>query len=74
MISTLDLKGQELVDFLTIVALKQTDTGGYPVMKNHPTYVNTGYIDAEMLKKYFEENKVLKATDYDPREDVIFKN
>ena len=122
MISTLDLKGQELVDFLTIVALKQTDTGGYPqlagismvvdrstktisdvkiggqpldmnktykvsipdyltgggdgypVMKNHPTYVNTGFIDAEMLKKYFEENKVLKATDYDPREDVIFKN
>jgi hypothetical protein len=27
-----------------------------------------------MLKKYFEENKVLKAIDYDPREDVIFKN
>ena len=25
-------------------------------------------------EKYFEENKVLKATDYDPREDVIFKN
>lgn len=122
MISTLDLKGQELVDFLTTVALKQTDTGGYPqlagismvvdrsaknisdvkvgdqpldmnktykisipdyltgggdgypVMKNHPTYVNTGFIDAEMLKKYFEENKVLKATDYDPKEDVIFKN
>lgn len=121
MISTLDLKGKELVDFLTAVALKETDTGGYPqfanismvvdraaktisdvkiggqpldmnktykisipdyltaggdgypIMKNHPTYVNTGFIDAEMLKKFFEENKVLKAADYDPKDDVIFK-
>ena len=121
MISTLDLKGKELVDFLTTVALKETDTGGYPqfanismvvdrtaktisdvkiggqpldmnktykisipdyltaggdgypIMKNHPTYVNTGFIDAEMLKKFFEEKKVLKASDYDPKDDVIFK-
>ena len=121
MISTLDLKGQELVDFLTTVALKETDTGGYPqfanismvvdraaktisdvkiggqpldmnkaykisipdyltaggdgypIMKTHPTYVNTGFIDAEMLKKFFEEKKLLKASDYDPKNDVIFK-
>lgn len=121
MISTLDLKGKELVDFLTTVALKETDTGGYPqfanismvvdraaktisdvkiggqpldmnkaykisipdyltaggdgypIMKTHPTYVNTGFIDAEMLKKFFEEKKVLKASDYDPKNDVIFK-
>lgn len=121
MISTLDLKGKELVDFLTTVALKETDTGGYPqfanismvvdraaktisdvkiggqpldmnkaykisipdyltaggdgypIMKNHPTYVNTGFIDAEMLKKFFEEKKILKASDYDPKNDVIFK-
>nr|WP_314740057.1 bifunctional UDP-sugar hydrolase/5'-nucleotidase UshA [uncultured Haemophilus sp.] len=122
MISTLDLKGKELVDFLTAVALKEPDTGGYPqfanismtvdrkaktisdvkvggqpldmnktykvsipdyltgggdgypVMKDHPTYVNTGFIDAEMLKKFFEENKVIKASDYDPKDDVIFKD
>ena len=121
MISTIELKGQELVDFLTTVALKETDTGGYPqfanismvvdrqaktisdvkvggtpldmnksykisipdyltaggdgypIMKTHPTYVNTGFIDAEMLKKYFEEKKVLNATDYDPKDDIIFK-
>ena len=42
-------------------------------MKTHPTYVNTGFIDAEMLKKYFEEKKVLNATDYDPKDDIIFK-
>lgn len=121
MISTIDLKGQELLDFLTVVALKEPDTGaypqfagismvvdrtakkisdvkiagkpfdmnktykisipdyltsggdGYPVMKNHPTYVNTGFIDAEMLKKFFEENKVIDASKYDPKDEVIFK-
>ncbi|VEI45382.1 bifunctional UDP-sugar hydrolase/5'-nucleotidase periplasmic [Actinobacillus equuli] len=30
MISTVDLKGQELLDFLTTVALKEVDTGAYP--------------------------------------------
>lgn len=121
MISTVDLKGQELLDFLTAIALKEVDTGaypqfagismkvdraakaiseikiagkafdpnktykvsipdyltaggdGYPVMKKHPSYVNTGFIDAEMLKKYFEENKVIDASKFDPKEDVIFK-
>lgn len=123
MISTLDLKGKELVDFLTEVALKEVDTGGYPqfanismtvdrqaktisdvkvggkpldmnktykisipdyltaggdgypIMKNHPTYVNTGFIDAEMLKKYFEEKKVLNPADFDPKakDVIIFK-
>lgn len=121
MISTVDLKGQELLDFLTTVALKEVDTGaypqfagismtvdrtakaisnvkiagkpfdpnktykvsipdyltaggdGYPVMKKHPSYVNTGFIDAEMLKKYFEENKVIDASKFDPKEDIIFK-
>lgn len=121
MISTLELKGQELLDFLTTVALKEVDTGGYPqfagismtvdrvaktisevkiagepfaadktykvslpdyltaggdgypVMKKHPSYVNTGFIDAEMLKKYFEENKVIDADKFDPRDDIRFK-
>ena len=121
MISTVDLKGQELLDFLTTIALKEVDTGaypqfagismtvdrtaktisnvkiagkpfdpnktykvsipdyltaggdGYPIMKKHPSYVNTGFIDAEMLKKYFEENKVIDASKFDPKEDVIFK-
>lgn len=121
MISTVDLKGQELLDFLTAIALKDVDSGGYPqfagismtvdrtaktisniqiagepfdpnktykisipdyltaggdgypVMKKHPSYVNTGFIDAEMLKKYFEENKVIDASKFDPKEDIIFK-
>ncbi|MDO9897918.1 bifunctional UDP-sugar hydrolase/5'-nucleotidase UshA [Glaesserella parasuis] len=46
---------------------------GYPILKKHPSYVNTGFIDAEMLKKYFEENSPIDASKYDPKDDVIFK-
>ncbi|OOH87407.1 bifunctional UDP-sugar hydrolase/5'-nucleotidase [Pasteurellaceae bacterium 15-036681] len=46
---------------------------GYPVMKKHPSYVNTGFIDAEMLKKFFEENSPIDVSKYDPKDDVIFK-
>lgn len=121
MIATVDFTGQELLDYLNVVALTEVDTGaypqfagismvvdrtakkvsdvkiggkaldlgktyklsvpdycasggdGYPVLKKHPTYINTGFIDAEMLKAYFEENKVLDASKYDPKDDVIFK-
>ncbi|QTM00149.1 bifunctional UDP-sugar hydrolase/5'-nucleotidase UshA [Mannheimia sp. ZY171111] len=121
MIATVDLKGKELLDTITTIALKEVDTGaypqfagismvvdrntktisnvkignkafdenktykvslpdyvasggdGYPLLKNHPTYVNTGFIDAEMLKKYFEDNKVIEADKYDPKDDIIFK-
>lgn len=121
MISTVDLTGQELLDYLNVVALKEIDTGaypqfagismvvdrsakqvsdvkiagkpldlakkykvslpdycasggdGYPVLKKHPSYVNTGFIDAEMLKKYFEENSPLDASKFDPKNDILFK-
>ncbi|VTU08467.1 bifunctional UDP-sugar hydrolase/5'-nucleotidase periplasmic [Actinobacillus indolicus] len=121
MIATVDLTGQELLDYLNVVALKDVDMGaypqfagvsmvvdrtakqvsevkiggnpldlnkkykvsvpdycaaggdGYPILKKHPSYVNTGFIDAEMLKKYFEENSPIDASKYDPKNDVIFK-
>lgn len=46
---------------------------GYPIMKKHPSYVNTGFIDAEMLKKFFEENSPIDALKYTPKDEVIFK-
>lgn len=121
MISTVDLTGKELIEYLNVVALKDVDMGaypqfagvsmvvdrqakqvsevkiggqpldlnktykvsipdycaaggdGYPVMKTHPSYVNTGFIDAEMLKKYFEENSPIDASKFDPKNDIIFK-
>lgn len=121
MISTVELSGQELLDYLNIVALKDVDMGaypqfagvsmvvdrtakqvsdvkiggkaldlnkqyklsvpdycaaggdGYPVLKNHPSYVNTGFIDAEMLKAYFEENSPIDASKFYPKQDIVYK-
>lgn len=120
-ISTIDLTGQELLEYLNVVALKDVDMGaypqfagismvvdrqakqvsdvkikgepldlnrkykvsipdycagggdGYPVMKKHPSYVSTGFVDAEMLKKYFEENSPIDINKFDPKDDIIFK-
>lgn len=121
MIATVDLTGQELIDYLNVVALKEVDMGaypqfagismtvdrtakqvsdikiggqpldlakkykvsipdycaaggdGYPVMKTHPSYVNTGFIDAEMLKKFFEENSPIDPAKFDPKNDIVYK-
>lgn len=121
MIATVDLTGQELIDYLNVVALKDVDMGaypqfagismtvdrqakkvsdikiggqpldlakkykvsipdycaaggdGYPVMKTHPSYVNTGFIDAEMLKKFFEENSPIDPAKFDPKNDIVYK-
>ena len=31
---------------------------GYPVMTKNPTFVNTGFIDADVLKEFFEKNDI----------------
>ncbi|QIW15814.1 bifunctional UDP-sugar hydrolase/5'-nucleotidase [Pasteurellaceae bacterium RH1A] len=46
---------------------------GYPLLKKHPTYVNTGFIDAESLKKYFEDNSPIDASKFEPKDEIIFK-
>lgn len=123
-VSYVDLTGQELLDYLNVVALKEVDSGayaqysgismtvnqaekklenvkiqgkpldlkkkyrvsmpsynaaggdGYPVVKNNPTFVNTGFIDAEVLAKYISKHSQkapLNASKYDPKDAVIFK-
>ncbi len=111
-IAYVDLTGAEIVDYLSVVAMKPTDSGafahfdgiemtisekgvgniaiagkpledekvyrmsfnaysasggdGYPKLSDHPNYVNTGYMDAEVLKEYIQNNTPLKIADYEP--------
>lgn len=46
---------------------------GYPVLKNHPSYVDTGFIDAEVLKEFFEKNSPIKAEKFEPKGEIIYK-
>ena len=40
---------------------------GYPKLSDHPNYVNTGYMDAEVLKEYIEKNSPIDVADYEPK-------
>jgi len=42
----------------------------YPKMADHPGFVDTGYIDADVIKAYIEKHTPLKVADYAPTGDV----
>ncbi|PJG85559.1 bifunctional UDP-sugar hydrolase/5'-nucleotidase UshA [Conservatibacter flavescens] len=46
---------------------------GYPVVTNHPTYVNTGFVDAEVLKEFFIKNSPIDAHQFEPNNAVVFQ-
>ncbi|RBW45702.1 bifunctional UDP-sugar hydrolase/5'-nucleotidase [Psychromonas sp. B3M02] len=39
---------------------------GYPNITQHPTYVNTGYVDAEVLKDYVQSHSPIKVAQFIP--------
>ncbi|KLN95993.1 bifunctional UDP-sugar hydrolase/5'-nucleotidase UshA [Moellerella wisconsensis] len=47
---------------------------GYPKIDSHPGYVNTGFVDAEVLKGYIEAHSPLKVADYQPKGKIIYNN
>jgi 5'-nucleotidase/UDP-sugar diphosphatase len=44
---------------------------GYPKMNNHPSYADTGFVDADVLRSYVAKHSPLKAADYDPGNTVV---
>ncbi|MFE8153903.1 bifunctional UDP-sugar hydrolase/5'-nucleotidase UshA [Brenneria goodwinii] len=45
----------------------------YPRIDNLPSYVNTGFIDADVLKQYIEKNSPLDAAAYQPKGEIVYK-
>lgn len=43
---------------------------GYPQLDNKAGFVNTGYIDAEVLKDYIKKNSPIKVSGYAPKGEV----
>ena len=39
---------------------------GYPKIDQHPGYVNTGFVDADVLRSYIARMSPLKPADYQP--------
>jgi 5'-nucleotidase / UDP-sugar diphosphatase len=44
---------------------------GYPKLTRHPSYVDTGYVDADVLRAYVSANSPLKAMNYEPGDNVV---
>ena len=46
---------------------------GYPRLTAHPSYVDTGFVDADLLRAYITARSPMRAADYDPGEAVVRK-
>ncbi|OYU46313.1 MAG: bifunctional UDP-sugar hydrolase/5'-nucleotidase [Burkholderiales bacterium PBB4] len=44
---------------------------GYPVVTQHPGYVNTGFLDAEVMRTYITKNSPLSVSRYEPGQAVV---
>ena len=44
---------------------------GYPRLTGHPSFVDTGFVDADLLRAYITARSPLRAADYDPGEAVV---
>ena len=116
-LAVVDFTGQELLDYLAVVAKLSTGSGGfaqfagiglvieqgvvtqatvrgkpvepgaryrlavnnfvasggdgYPKITQHPSYVDTGFVDADVLRAYIATHSPLKAADYAPGQQVV---
>ncbi|MBV7433755.1 bifunctional UDP-sugar hydrolase/5'-nucleotidase UshA [Cardiobacteriaceae bacterium TAE3-ERU3] len=114
-----DMRGDEVRDYLNEVALMPTDTGayaqfaniamtvgkngvsnvriggkplqdgetyrfsvpsfnavggdGYPDLSQHAGYVNSGFVDAEVLKDYIESHSPLDVNQYAPKGEIVYQ-
>ncbi len=50
-----------------------TGGDGYPEIDKKPGYVNTGFVDAEVLKQYIEKNSPLDVNAYEPKGEVSWQ-
>jgi 5'-nucleotidase/UDP-sugar diphosphatase len=44
---------------------------GYPKLSNHPAFVDTGFVDADILRTFIAEHSPLKAAQYAPGNSVV---
>ncbi len=44
---------------------------GYPPLDKHPGYINSGFVDAEVLRAFLAARNPLKAADFAPGDEVV---
>jgi len=56
---------------MVINNFQATGGDGYPKLSDHKSHVNTGYVDADVLRAYITAHSPLKAADYQPGDAVV---
>lgn len=58
----------------TVPSFNAAGGDGYPKLVDLPTYINTGFVDAEVLKDFIQKHSPINAADYAPKGDIVYKN
>lgn len=58
---------------LATLSFNASGGDGYPKVENHPAYVNTGFVDAEVLKEFISKNSPLDASKFDAKGDIVYE-
>lgn len=57
----------------TVPSFNAAGGDGYPKLTGHSGYVNTGFVDAEVLKEYLEVNSPIDVNAYAPKGEMVYK-
>lgn len=57
----------------TVPSYNAAGGDGYPKISDHPGYVNTGFVDAEVLKDFLETNGPIDVNTFAPRGEIVYK-
>jgi 5'-nucleotidase/UDP-sugar diphosphatase len=56
---------------MAINNFQATGGDGYPKMSAHPSYTNTGFVDADVMRGFIAAKSPLKAASYEPGDAVV---
>ncbi|MGF1761455.1 bifunctional UDP-sugar hydrolase/5'-nucleotidase UshA [Photobacterium sagamiensis] len=57
----------------TIPSFNAAGGDGYPKVAGHPGHVNTGFVDAEVLKEFLQANSPIDVNAYAPKGEMVYK-
>ncbi|MGE9551799.1 bifunctional UDP-sugar hydrolase/5'-nucleotidase UshA [Erwinia amylovora] len=76
-VSDVKIKGEPLQADKTYrmatLSFNATGGDGYPAVNTLPGYVNTGFVDAEVLKQYIQKHSPLDAAAYVPKGEIVYR-
>ncbi|MDA0126946.1 bifunctional UDP-sugar hydrolase/5'-nucleotidase UshA [Vibrio sp. MarTm2] len=57
----------------TVPSFNAAGGDGYPKLSGHPGFVNTGFVDAEVLKEFLEANSPIDVNKFAPSGEMVYK-